>query len=282
MLSPMTKPLNIVQPSRLDFVAENGAPYLQYTEFNTSPRNRMKLACVVRALEESGLPRDSRILEVGCGMGNVAIPLASLGYHMTATDIHEPSIEECRKRNPFNNIEFLAQDAQTMDLREFDAVIMSDVLEHIPHCDEFLRRLVSTMKGGSWFVLTVPNGWNVSELALRPSYWIKPTATGKRIVSLVKRLLRTRDTTTANEETPHVNFFTLNQLEHLFAENGMKAKRMYAFFSWWTLWETLFSERKVPAIWPEQNFRRSMDMHPRRCAEWAFLLRKTGTAMGAH
>ena len=100
--------------------------------------------------------------------------------------------------------------------------------------------------------------------------------------SRVQRVLARLGISTANEETPHVNFFTLNQLEHLFAENGMKAKRMYAFFSWWTLWETLFSERKVPAIWPEQNFRRSMDMHPRRCAEWAFLLRKTGTAMGSH
>jgi 2-polyprenyl-3-methyl-5-hydroxy-6-metoxy-1,4-benzoquinol methylase len=262
------------EPNILDFVNENGAAYLQYSDFNRSPRNRLKLACVVRMLEDSGLPRDSRVLEIGCGMGNVAIPLASLGYRVTAMDIHEPSLEAARRRNTFPNLDFRAGDALQFDVGVFDAVIMSDVLEHIPNCGAFLRRLAASMKPGAWFVLTVPNGWNISELTLRPSYKMKPTRLGKIIVRTVKQVLGTKDPTTANEETPHVNFFTIGWLMRLFSENAMEVRKFYPFFLGWTLWETLFSERKVPASWPENDFRRSMHAHPRWCAEWGFLARK--------
>jgi hypothetical protein len=113
-------------------------------------------------------------------------------------------------------------------------------------------------------------------LALRLSYRIKPTPVGRRLVGLIKNVLGTRDVTTANEDTPHINFFTLNRLWRMFAERGMEARRFYSFFFWWTLWETLFSERKVPAVWPENDFRRSLRMHPRWRAEWGILFQKTG------
>jgi 2-polyprenyl-3-methyl-5-hydroxy-6-metoxy-1,4-benzoquinol methylase len=169
---------------------------------------------------------------------------------------------------------FEAADALRHDIGAYDVVILSDVLEHIPNCGDFMKKISTAMKPGARFLLTVPNGWGNSELMLRPSYFIKPSPVGKKIVKLIKRILRTKDVTTANEETPHVNFFSLGRLKRLFAENGLQFESFYGFFHYWTLWETFFSERKVPADWPKNDFLRSFQLGPGRCAEWAFLLKK--------
>ena len=137
-----------------------------------------------------------------------------------------------------------------------------------------MRSLSASMKPGAWFVLTIPNGWNISELVLRPSYWMKPTRAGKVVVRAVKMVLGARDPTTANEETPHVNFFTIGWMMRLFSENAMELRKFYPFYLGWTLWETLFSERKLPENWPQNDFQRSMSANPRWCAEWGFLARK--------
>lgn len=259
-----------------EFIDESGQPYLQHTDFNQSPRNRMKLASIVRMLEDGiGSPDRQRLLEIGCGVGNVAIPLASLGYEVTAIDIHGPSLDAARARNPFSHLKFEQQAAENIDLRVFDAVIVSDVLEHITDCGALLSRIGSGMKPGAKFLLTVPNGWSLTEILCRPSYKIKPHPWGRKAVALIKKILKTHDPTTANESTPHIHFFTLSRLLRLYAQAGMAVESIYSFFCLWTTWETFFSERKAPDSWPRADFNRSQKLPAWLCAEWA-LMASTG------
>ncbi|BAF34716.1 hypothetical protein APE_0274a [Aeropyrum pernix K1] len=46
-------------------------------------RGRREAEDLARVLEKHGIPRGSTILEPGCGIGRVAIPLAKLGYRVT-------------------------------------------------------------------------------------------------------------------------------------------------------------------------------------------------------
>ena len=73
-----------------------------------------------------------RILEIGCGNGNVARGIASMGYQVLGVDIDKESIREAQQNNSLPNLEFRAEAAE--DLKEygsFDAIVCTEVLEHL-------------------------------------------------------------------------------------------------------------------------------------------------------
>ncbi len=87
---------------------------------------------VARLLDKHGIPRGSSVLELGCGIGRVAVPLAARGYRVTCLDISgrllrrasqlaaEAGLEE--------RVEIVEGDAWRVDElfspRRFDAVYM--------------------------------------------------------------------------------------------------------------------------------------------------------------
>ena len=264
----------IIHPGRFDFTAQDSAPYLQYTAFNSSPVHRNRLACIVRMLDKCEHTTPLRVLEVGCGVGNISIPIASLGYPVKAIDIHAPSVATARARNPFPNLQFQNVAVEAIDLQEFDAIILTEVIEHVAGYREMLKAIVGGMRPGAKLILTFPNGWTLAEVLCRPSYFLKRSPTGAKLVRAIKRLLGTKDLTTANEQTPHVNFFTLGALDRLFNELPLEVVSFYRYFVTWLFWETFFSERGLPTSWAEKDFERSQKRDPARCALWAFLLQK--------
>ena len=81
-----------------------------------------------------------RILEVGCGRGEVARRLGATGFRITAIDLqlHEPS--------PSPNVTFLERDFLRFDAEPFDAIVFTSSLHHIsplPAAVERAHRLLS-------------------------------------------------------------------------------------------------------------------------------------------
>lgn len=258
------------KPEALAYTPAASQPYLAYTDFDRSPFHRNRLAGLVELLG----PDPGRVLEIGCGLGNICLPLASLGLAVTATDIHAPSVEEVRRRSTFKNLETIAGDFRELDLSGYDSLILSEVLEHVPDHHGMLRDISAGMKPGARLLLTVPNGWSLAEMACRPSYLLKRTGAGTRLVKRIKRGLHTRDLTTANEQTPHVHFFTQGALARLFAEHGLEVRRFQRFFFLWALRETFFSERPAREEGIVRDFERSQKLPASWAAVWAFLLEK--------
>jgi ubiquinone/menaquinone biosynthesis C-methylase UbiE len=91
---------------------------------------------ILKNLKALGLKSDSKVLEVGCGIGTVSgliiksIPNGSF----TGVDISPESIEIAKKNNAGNkNVEFLVSDMSNFNHQtKFDFVVFPDVLEHIP------------------------------------------------------------------------------------------------------------------------------------------------------
>ena len=77
----------------------------------------------------------NRVLEIGCATGELiaAMPAAQ----RVGLDISAANIDAARTRFP--EVEFHCGDFRGADLAGFDAVVMSDVLEHVPDDAEFLR-----------------------------------------------------------------------------------------------------------------------------------------------
>jgi 2-polyprenyl-3-methyl-5-hydroxy-6-metoxy-1,4-benzoquinol methylase len=87
------------------------------------------------------LPSD-RVLDVGCGKGEVARTVAKMATAVVGIDISPKSIALAQGSSTPSNLSFIVGDATTHPFKEtFDVIILSNVLEHIEHRVEFLKKL---------------------------------------------------------------------------------------------------------------------------------------------
>jgi SAM-dependent methyltransferase len=87
--------------------------------------------------------RPARVLEVGCGDGELARALAATGYDVTAIDPVAPEGPIFR-RIKLEDLEFDQQ---------FDAVIASRSLHHMPNLDQNLDRVAQVLRDGGTFIV---------------------------------------------------------------------------------------------------------------------------------
>lgn len=111
------------------------------------------------------------ILEVGCGEGGITVPLGSLGCHVRAFDINEKAVQSAKTKineKEFQNVIVSVDDGCTFDDgKYYDVVIASEVLEHVQDPFRFIANISRRMRIGSYFIITVPNGFGPWELRNR-------------------------------------------------------------------------------------------------------------------
>ena len=139
-------------------------------------------------------PREVRVLDVGCGVATVSLPIAAAGYSVTAVDIDEPSIRFCRRKahdagiKTITFVNGLLQDSLAPD-GSYDWVFLADVLEHMDEPVEFLALLRGYLKPGGHLWISVPN--ETSALSMTPLNLFDPYVRVKNGVrSLGKKTLK--------------------------------------------------------------------------------------------
>lgn len=121
-----------------------------------------------------------RVLDIGCGIGALSYDVAQKsGAYVEGIDLSPENISVARSRYSHSNISYEIGDVLQIPLKgPFDAVILSNVLEHLEHRTEFLQRIVETVRPGR-FLLRVPvfeRDWRVplkAELGI--DYRLDPT-----------------------------------------------------------------------------------------------------------
>lgn len=83
------------------------------------------------------VPRGARVLEVGCGVGIVSKYLRSRGCRVVGLDLSENNVRIAESYAGASGCEFKVLDiienaAELASLGTFDAILLSDVIEHIP------------------------------------------------------------------------------------------------------------------------------------------------------
>ena len=135
---------------------DNKLPYFKYDiEYQNPRHNRIKTSL-------SGIvKRDSKVLELGCGIGVISKFMAQLGAHVTAVDLSPKVIEYAKANMSHKNIEYVNQDiTDMMPATAYDVIVLADVFEHIQR--EKIYDLMDVIKNHSnentVIYLNIPDG----------------------------------------------------------------------------------------------------------------------------
>lgn len=111
-----------------------------------------------------------RVLDLGCGEGRHVHGLyLEGGLHIVGVDLDQPSLKKAEEGLVWlpkptvegGSVEFLQADATALPFPDdhFDAVIVSEVLEHLPDYHAALREVRRVLKPEGRLCVTVPRAW---------------------------------------------------------------------------------------------------------------------------
>ena len=102
-----------------------------------------------------GAGKHGRILDFGCNNGYLASVIqARNGAEVYGTDINTFALADGKRLYP--EVRFVSlDDIQRMDI-QFDAIVLSHVLEHVPDCCEILDQLVRFLPTDGRMIIVVP------------------------------------------------------------------------------------------------------------------------------
>lgn len=106
------------------------------------------------------LLQDLKILDLGCGGGLVAEPLAYLGAEVLGIDASATSIEVARQHaSKHLNVTYrhALSDELLVERQQFDVVINAEVLEHVPHPQQLVTDCLRLLKPGGLLILATLN-----------------------------------------------------------------------------------------------------------------------------
>lgn len=122
-----------------------------------SERPAVFVRCLREVLGDTG-----RVLDFGCGPGDITIAGRNAGFQMSGADISQLMIERARRRShdmgiEFTHIEQAEPLALPYDDQSFDAITASSVLEYVRDPFDCFTELRRVCAPSGVLILTVPN-----------------------------------------------------------------------------------------------------------------------------
>jgi ubiquinone/menaquinone biosynthesis C-methylase UbiE len=109
----------------------------------------------------SHIPAPARVLDFGCGTGNLAAHLQNCGYAVTGCDIADEMIMVACHAFEKSGVEWIRLPPNWRRLPfgdgGFDAVVASSVFEYLGDCDLAFGELARVLRRGGVLIMTVPN-----------------------------------------------------------------------------------------------------------------------------
>ncbi len=181
-------------------------------------------------------PRASiRVLDIGCGNGNITLPLGGIGYQTTGVDLDGASIARAQRAMedvPNAQLRFLEGSFERVQDETFDIVIASEVLEHQEDPVAFLADVRARLAPGGLFLISVPNGKGLEERIRR---FTTKTSIGRRLKGWIKRGLR--DTVVQTEAMhPHAQYLGYRAWIELLRGDGWHVRSAAQAAAWFKEW----------------------------------------------
>lgn len=132
------------------------------------------------------LDKGAQVLDYGCGVGAVSLPGIMAGHHVTLMDASEAVIRYLRyKFAKCANVHVL-QLPVYVELPQYDAIICTDVLEHLPNPLAVQEKLWNLLKPGGhallYFSNVYPHAGHLQESVAEYAAWVAWVRTHARII----------------------------------------------------------------------------------------------------
>ena len=156
------------------------------------------------------LPKGSRVLDVGCGIGGSSRILAKYyGFNVTGITISPAQVKRARQLTPLGiNCNFQVMDALDLKFEDgsFDGVWSVEAGAHMKDKAKFADEMLRTLRPGGYLALA---DWNSRDLrAYPPSFFEK---------LVLKQLL---------EQWVHPNFISINEFTDILGRNKNSSGRV--------------------------------------------------------
>lgn len=109
-----------------------------------------------------------RALDVGCGAGLLAEPLARMGASVTGVDAAPENIAAARDHAAGQGLQisYHAGELAELPAATFDLVTSMEVVEHVADPAAFIAQLAARLASGGLMILSTPNRTTASKLLL--------------------------------------------------------------------------------------------------------------------
>jgi SAM-dependent methyltransferase len=115
---------------------------------------RGKRAVIWALVHQVHLPDKPRVLDAGCGTGRNLVEFGALGPG-AGVDPSADAVAFCHRRG-LDSVRLGGLEALPFETGDFDLLLASDVLEHVPEDGRALRELRRVAADGAFLVITVP------------------------------------------------------------------------------------------------------------------------------
>lgn len=233
-----------------DAVAERTALYPEFYSW------------VADRLVRAGIPRDATLLDVGCGTARMLSGLSRAGYsRLAGVDFSDRCIALARQR--MTTARLWRHDILDGPVEPRDAILMSEVIEHVTDPWLALKNVRASLRDPGWFVLTFPN-----RLAFWPWYHL---ARFERLLPKNKRLRHWFGWFTMPYEMrstqPLDHAYSVDEVRELLQQSGFRVVSEHGFRLWpmlrisgidWTERLVGAIERRLGRFLPRRIFYRYM------------------------
>ena len=112
----------------------------------------------LRLVQRAARP-PATILDVAAAQGNFSLALAEMGYKVTWNDLRAGLADYVRLKYEYGELGFAPGNVFDLGFaNRFDIVLITEIIEHVAHPDDFLMKVGQLVKPGGHIVMTTPNG----------------------------------------------------------------------------------------------------------------------------
>jgi len=189
---------------------------------------------VKKMIDNIGITRNMRVLEIGCGRGDTAMYVAKKAQSIIATDYSPAAIaiaNKIRKKYPErvrDKVTFQVKNATQLNFKanSFDLILLIDTIDHLTGREQevLFKNMVRMLSNkGTLFVRTCSNKILLSYVYPHYTYYINKIVT--RIDKMVKGISYAslpKDPRTRDEKIQHINESDYFRLQRLFTKYSFR------------------------------------------------------------
>jgi SAM-dependent methyltransferase len=128
-----------------------------------------RLRILLELVGKIALPRQARVLEIGCGAGYATVAMARLGYFVDAIDAARAMVDLTRNRTINSGLQSRVRgsvaDVSSLSFPDetFGLVVAMGVLGWVPSMTKAMQEICRVLRPGGYLILGVENRWGLRQ-----------------------------------------------------------------------------------------------------------------------